>query len=448
MHRDRDRRFAAIVALILVAEATAILVSSGSHIIGADGVQYAQYARNLVDHGAYSDSSGPPYAPSVYRTPGYPFFLAGLRLIGGDSVVIVRVAQFLLLLVIVWLVYRIALELAGRRPARIAALLCVTYLPFLWLARTHLTEILAGTLLTAVVLLLVQARRDPKVRRFGAIGVLVALAALVRPGYAFAIAPIVLGVVLWRGSLPMRGAVGRALVSVLVFVVALTPWTIRNLGLTHQIRPFGVGGGGLSLFASSQQYEGTAGYRWDGAELHRLDVAAAPVIRRADVRAAREHTEVPLNVRREIAVDHDLRAAAWDIVKGLSVFDVLRRIPKRIAYTWAVSDYPGTTHYTVWHNLARVEHFALLALALVGLLFAVMRLGLAAIWPVALFPVYITLVHLVTHSEGRYSVPTRPALMVLAALGAVCAWERVRPMLRAPARADQPGAPNACASSS
>jgi hypothetical protein len=99
-------------------------------------------------------------------------------------------------------------------------------------------------------------------------------------------------------------------------------------------------------------------------------------------------------------------------------------LPKRLAYLWAVSDYPGAAHYTVWHTLARLEHFPLLALALVGFVLAIARLGVTATWPVAVFPIYVTLAHLVAHSEGRYSVPARPALIVFAALGAAAVWRR------------------------
>lgn len=429
--RERDPRFAVAAGLILVAAAALIIPFSGNHIIGVDGIGYERYAKNLVDHSVFSPAASAPFEPSIYRTPGYPLFLAALRLIGGGSVVIVRIAQFLLLGVLAWLVYGIAHQLGDRRTARIAALMCVTYLPFLWIARMHLTETLTAVLLTATVLLLMRRGADVRPWRHAAIGALIACTALVRPVYAIAIVPIALGILIWREGAPPRqvavrlGAMGAA------FVLVLVPWTVRNLNLTHQFRPFGVGGGGTSLLASAMQYQGTLGYQFGPADLHKLDAAEAPLWQVAFAKAAREKSDVPLSVRKEIEADRADRRQAHAIFKNVSLTDVVKRIPKREAYLWAVSDYPPTSHYTLWHNLARLEHFLLLAFALVGLIAGLIRLGLGALWPVALFPVYLMVVHLYVHSEGRYTLPVRPALMAAAALGVVYAWNRVAVRRRA-----------------
>jgi hypothetical protein len=65
--------------------------------------------------------------------------------------------------------------------------------------------------------------------------------------------------------------------------------------------------------------------------------------------------------------------------------------------------------------------------ALVGIVVGLLRLGLRVLWPVLLFPAYLIVLHLYVHSEGRYSLPVRPALMATAALGVVWAWGRLRP---------------------
>src|SRR5205823_7654658 len=91
----RGRTFAAIVVAALGLETLACLLLSveGRHsVIGAaDARQYELYGRNLIDHGVFSSAADPPYSPGVFRTPGYPAFLAALRLVGGDSLVLVRI---------------------------------------------------------------------------------------------------------------------------------------------------------------------------------------------------------------------------------------------------------------------------------------------------------------------------------------------------------------------
>jgi 4-amino-4-deoxy-L-arabinose transferase-like glycosyltransferase len=416
--RQRDYRFAAVAGLILLVEAVAIIAMTDDQIIGVDGRNYELYARNLIDHGAYSAEAVAPYDPSMYRTPGYPLFLAALRLIGGDSVVIVRIAQFALLGLLAFLVYGIALEIGNRFAARVAAFLCVTYLPFLWLARMHLTETLTAVLVSAAVLLMLQARVRPGPWRHASAGALLAATALVRPVYALAILPIAIAMLIWREGLTFKDVAIRIAALGTAFVLVLVPWTIRNFNLTDDIRPFGVGGGGTSLLASAMQYAGQVGYRWGPEDLGKLDAVEAPLVRQAKRKAAREQSDIPLSIRKEIAADEAARERATEIIDDVSTSKKLGTLPKREAYLWAVTDYAPTSHYGAWHNLARVEQFFLFALTLVGLVAALRRLGIRRLWPVLLFPAYLMVVHLYVHVEGRYSLPVRGVLMALAGVGA------------------------------
>jgi len=51
-------------------------------------------------------------------------------------------------------------------------------------------------------------------------------------------------------------------------------------------------------------------------------------------------------------------------------------------------------------------------------------------WPLSMLAVYLTLLHLIFHIEGRYSVEARPLLIVFAAIGAVALWRRLRSRFR------------------
>src|SRR5207244_11243178 len=155
--------------------------------------------------------------------------------------------------------------------------------------------------------------------------------------YAVAIVPIAIGVVVWREGAPRRQVALRIAALGAAFVLVLVPWTVRNLSLTHQVRPFGVGGGGTSLLASAMQYQGTLGYQFGPADLHKLDAAEAPLWRRAFAKAAQEKSDVPLSVRKEIEADRADRRQAHEIMRHVSIADIVKRIPKREAYLWAVS---------------------------------------------------------------------------------------------------------------
>jgi len=186
-------------------------------------------------------------------------------------------------------------------------------------------------------------------------------------------------------------------------VAVLAPWLARNYDLSGQARL--AGGNSASLYASAMQYKGELGYAFDRAELDKLREATEPYVKQA-------HGDT--TVEREIAVEEKLGPAARDKLGTVSPGDVLRTLPKRVAYLWGVSDYPQVGGYSVWHRIAQLEHILLLALAAVGCWFAVR--DLRRFWPLLVYPVFITCAHLVAHAEARYSVPARPALFGLAAL--------------------------------
>jgi hypothetical protein len=50
-----------------------------------DGLVYAQIARNVLEQHVYSHDEQPPFAPSLIRLPGYPFFLAAIYAVSGHG---------------------------------------------------------------------------------------------------------------------------------------------------------------------------------------------------------------------------------------------------------------------------------------------------------------------------------------------------------------------------
>lgn len=415
-------RFGAALFALLAVETAAILALSveGRHApLSPDGVVYDRFAYNLVHHGAFSAATAAPFEPSVYRTPGYPLFLAALKLIGGDSLLLVRVVQFLLLGLTAVLVYAAACRLFDVATARVAALLTVTYLPLLWIARQHLTETLTSLLLTAIVVLLLIGRRG---WHFAAVGALLGCTTMVRPVFAFAVVPILLGMLIWPQT-GRREAAKHAALVVAAFCVLLVPWTVRNLNVTDRLSPLGGGGGGTSLLASAMQYKNLIQYRFDAAELHVLDAREQPIVRRANAQARRESGPPSENIREELAADEAVRKEARKIFKSLTVGDIVREIPQREAYLWSVQDYPPEATMTSWHRIAQLQHFLLFALALFGLILGFRRIG-ASIWPLLVFPAFLMVAHLVVHSEGRYSIPARPTVLILSSVAAVYIWRR------------------------
>ena len=224
-----------------------------------DGVVYAQIARNVLEQHVYSHATAPPFQPSIIRLPGYPLFLAGIySIFGHGNNAAVRVVQAFIDTLSCVLIGLIAFywepdERLKRRTATFALLLGAVC-PFTTIyVATILTEIptilfALGACLTATLAFKARRRRDVLLL-WGASGLLVGIAVLLRPDAGLFAAAIGLTLVLTTLKGPSEETSGatfsvratRALLFGLVlslgFCLALVPWTIRNRRVFHVFQP-------------------------------------------------------------------------------------------------------------------------------------------------------------------------------------------------------------------
>ena len=187
-----------------------------------DAPGYYQLAINLLGHGVFSQSSVAPFSPDVFRTPGYPLFLALIFFFTGSSNLAVVFAQSLLHAVTGLVIVRLGEKVLG--SLRIGVIGCV-----LWMV-APLPAVFAGLLLSEIlftafflVLLLVLTETRLVYSAFG--GALLGAAILIRP----------IGIFLWPSLIPAlclgvgwRRAMAKcALFSVMVAAV-IAPWLYRN----------------------------------------------------------------------------------------------------------------------------------------------------------------------------------------------------------------------------
>ena len=209
----------------------------------------------------------------------------------------------------------------------------------------------------------------------------------------------------WRGCLAFSCA----------FVLALVPWTVRNASVTGgRLLPMAATSGS-DLLASADQYSGFVSYKFTVADWHRYEAQArsiAPVPVGAPVAGIQGS-----GARAQVHSDDLLRSAAFHIFESLSVGTIIRSAPKRLAYLWGTADSPppGSWSATV-HHTGQLQYAVLFLLFLIGLV--IRRRKLIRDWPLWVAAVYLTVIHLVAHVEGRYTLPARPPLLVYAAIGA------------------------------
>lgn len=228
--------------------------------IADDGRVYSQIGRNVVEQHIYSHSETVPYEPTLIRVPGYPLFLAGVyKLFGHTNNGAVRITQALidtgscaLVALLAWLWQP---DKRKKAMTAIAALAFAAVNPFTTIyAATILSEILSifFALATCVAATIAFQKTfaagdeekstisNEAIGWWAIAGALAGIGALVRPDsglfamvicLALAIAIIVRLRQRWR-----QGAISLAVFAA-ALMLALTPWTIRNWRVFHQLQP-------------------------------------------------------------------------------------------------------------------------------------------------------------------------------------------------------------------
>jgi 4-amino-4-deoxy-L-arabinose transferase-like glycosyltransferase len=194
---------------------------------GTDSEQYDLMARQLIaGHGLTLDAQ-PPFAPTLFREPGYPLFVAALYRLDGMQVDPIVAAQAVLLGLTAGFTALVGMRLFGTVPGLIGGALFGLNSEADHYAHWLLTEVPFTFLLLASLALALRAQADGRRRRdFLACGIGLGLAALVRVIASALVLPIgvVLALTATRDQrLPKLG------LFILGFAVVVAPWVGRNV---------------------------------------------------------------------------------------------------------------------------------------------------------------------------------------------------------------------------
>jgi 4-amino-4-deoxy-L-arabinose transferase and related glycosyltransferases of PMT family len=208
-----------------------------------DGLVYAQIARNVLEQHVYSHDEQPPFAPSLIRLPGYPFFLAAIYAVSGHgNNTAVRVVQAIVdtftCVLIALVAFQWTEDPKRKWMAAYAALGLSAVCPFTTIyVATILTEVPTSFLAVLMCLLTTLAMKSDNSRRaflfWISAGLIAGFAVFFRPDsglFAAAIGLTILLSALRRQQLVRRfsKAVLSAAVFSIAFCLVLVPWTIRN----------------------------------------------------------------------------------------------------------------------------------------------------------------------------------------------------------------------------
>lgn len=395
--------------------------------IYGDGAQYMAYAWNLLHHGIFSCSI-PGSAEVVadgYRGPGYPLFLAVALGMARDNVGAalgyVHAGQVMLGSATVLLTIALARQWLGRGAAILAGILIACWPHLISFCGVVMSETLFGFLLVLGMWLLVLGVRRAAHWLFGFAGLALGAAYLVNPVLLFF--PIAAAVVVarrcgWRAS------------AILVAAFALAPlaWNLRDANLPLQ---YGASRRAMENFVQGSMplYMRAFNSRWVDADArHIVDAATTetvvmfddPVVGLVDV-LERMRTR-PLTYLSWYLLDKPWQLWAWPIIIGTG--DIY---------------YPPTRH-SPFDQIILLQCMkqafewmnpVIFVLAMFTAVWVFARAGVHTELPfpaivLALFVVYVTVIHMIFQAEPRYSIPYRPFEVLLALAGAAAALQHLQ----------------------
>lgn len=419
--RLAPRRWLALILIVTLLGRVAFLVLF-SHTLSLQTSGYDIYAVNMMDGRGYTrfdDRSGDSDLP-----PLYPFFLVGVYSTLGRDPIAVAAAQIALDLITVVLLYLIGRRVAGETVGLLAAAFYGLY-PYLLFQNLSLNDTaIFITLLAAGIWL---AYRTHDTRRWPvavALGIAFGLAALTK---TFALLALPLLALWWWRSLGFRAAARLSILAGIAAVLTLTPWTIRNVRLQHELVLVSTNGG-------SNLHQGNnpcvADYLARGWDAQWVNCLAPQPDGLSEVEADRWHRTQAI----DYLSDHP---GAWPHL-FFTKFWVLWSpaiMPYDLPPDARLDDEAVLQYNTTAFEVARVVHVLtfgpLLALGLAGwILAARARLPIG---PLLAVMVAVTVAYLVFHPSTRYRAPADPFLFVLSAYAVVRLWAWAASRRAAPA---------------
>jgi 4-amino-4-deoxy-L-arabinose transferase-like glycosyltransferase len=241
--RRRFRRtFWILVALALVVRVVFVLVTP-DYVPIHDDHDYERIARSVAHGHGYPDDPVRLVGGQVrvlagtYRPPGWPYALGGIFAVFGHDVTAARFVLAVLGAGVVALLGLVALQLFGRRVALWVTGLGVVYAPLVLVGSSLISETLFLLFALSALAAALAARRAPEKWRWALLAGLCAGAAALTRINGFLLLPA-LALLAWTGRPRFAPrALARPGLVVLVAVLAVAPWTIRNAIEAHAFIP-------------------------------------------------------------------------------------------------------------------------------------------------------------------------------------------------------------------
>lgn len=409
----------AVIVVLALAVRVIVVLATPHFRPNTDSADYDREAASLVDSGSFPPSLlSPRGGPSAFRPPAFPLVLAGVYELSGTGSRTARweagrLAEAVLGALTVLLTSLIALRLFGTGAALVSGAVAAVYPPLILIGSSLMSESLFVPLVLGSVLAGLLARESEHPLPWAAVtGAIVGAAALTRSVGIIAVLPLI--ALVWsRGPRRSLRAVSVPLVLIGAVVVVLIPWTVRNAIVLRSFVPISTENG----FALAGTYNPATRSRRDYPALW--------------------YPPVPDQLAVVKAHPHFNEAQISSALTG----DALRYIRAHPGYLGEVAFWtavrllnlegPGLERYEAQFEayppeLAVISVYSFWVVGLLALLALLTRQARGSPFEVWFVPGLIILATLFFAGSTRYRAPADPFIVILAGLGLLVAFKRLR----------------------
>lgn len=234
--RTRKLKIILIVAAVVRLAVLAAAWDHPARLFTPDSADYDQLCENLIEEGVFARDS----QPEIFRTPGYPFFMAFAALFGDWMPQATALAQIAIDVFLVYLTFLLGMLLCDQRVGLWAAALQAVATVSIAASTRILSDSLFAFMLILSILMLAEHFSSGKWWSLISAAVVAGLACYVRAvGLMFcvlAVAVLMLGPKRFRRAGAFAGIV----------LAAVAPWVVRNMIVADYA--------GFSSFATDSMY--------------------------------------------------------------------------------------------------------------------------------------------------------------------------------------------------
>jgi 4-amino-4-deoxy-L-arabinose transferase-like glycosyltransferase len=374
----------------------------------SDAADYHRLAMSIVTSHGYVAQNG---SPTAWRPPGYPFFLAGIYSIAGESVFTAYIVQAILGGLTVLALMYLAMAILGRKAAIVSGVMAALYPGLIYPSRSLMSENLAIPLLLLSICVAVRISRSDSLWGPASLGALLGLSILTR-GASMIAAALLLGAILltkWRTG-GMANAFKCVSIVATALAIILASWGVRNYAVFHRRGPLATQDG-MALYASY----------WPPRKGSKLIWGTLP--REEDPVVAASHKGGD-----EVAVSEYLKRETINRLRAEPLY-LFQLWPSKLTYLLAPFDweiFPHSAGASRSFNWGYV--FIVLPAALGALIIG--RKSTPRKWALLALPASVLIQSLIFYGSPRFRLIAEPIALIAAAIGAIEIFEVTKRLIR------------------